>query len=47
MVTLFLETTDGTEFKVQLQERELTTLDHTSPGAFYLNWESASTHLLS
>jgi len=47
MVTLFLETADGTEFKVQLQERELVTLDHTSPGSFYVSWESGNAHLLS
>ncbi len=46
MVTLFLETEDGTEFKVQLQERELVTLDHTTAGVFYLSWESNSAHLL-
>jgi len=46
MVTLFLETADGTEFKVQLQERELVTLDHTSPGPFYVSWQSNSAHLL-
>jgi len=47
MVTLFLETADGTEFKVQLQERELVTLDHTSAGPFYVSWQSNSAHLLS
>lgn len=46
VVTLFLETTDGTEFKVQLQERELVTLDHTSGGTFYLTWKSTSAHML-
>ncbi len=46
MVTLFLETADGTEFKVQLQERELSTLDHTTEGAFYLSWQSDSAHVL-
>ena len=46
MVTLFLETDDGTEFKVQLQERELVTLDHTTPGPFYVSWQSNSAHLL-
>jgi len=46
MVTLFLETADGTEFKVQLQERELVTLDHASPGPFYVSWQSNSAHLL-
>ena len=46
VVTLFLETADGTEMKVQLQERELATLDHTSGGAFYLSWQSANAHML-
>lgn len=46
VVTLFLETDDGTELKVQLQERELATLDHTSGGTFYLSWQSASAHAL-
>lgn len=46
IVTLFLETTDGTEFKVQLQERELTTLEHTQSGQFYLSWQSNSAHVL-
>jgi len=46
MVTLFLETADGTEFKVQLQERELTTLDHNSGSKFYLSWKVESAHLL-
>lgn len=46
MVTLFLETEDGTEFKVQLQERDLETLDHTSGGIFHLSWDAKNTHLL-
>jgi spermidine/putrescine transport system ATP-binding protein len=46
MVTLFLEATDGTEFKVQLQERELEKLDHTSGGKFHLSWQAQSAHLL-
>lgn len=46
VVTLFLETKQGTEFKVQLQERELITLDHTAGGAFYLSWKTADAHLL-
>ncbi|MFK7853339.1 MAG: ABC transporter ATP-binding protein [Granulosicoccus sp.] len=46
MVTLFLETSDGTEFKVQLQERELVTLNHTSPGVFYVSWQANNAHLL-
>lgn len=46
MVTLFLETDDGTDFKVQLQERELAKLDHNSGGSFYLSWQTGSAHLL-
>ena len=46
VVTLFLETDDGTEFKVQLQERELATLDHTEGGQFYLSWKSDNAHVL-
>lgn len=46
VVTLFLETADGTDLKVQLQERELATLDRTSGGTFYLSWQSASAHAL-
>lgn len=46
VVTLFLETSDGTELKVQIQERELETLDHTSGGTFYLSWRHANAHLL-
>lgn len=46
VVTLFLESADGTEFKVQLQERELMTLDHANGGEFFLSWTTASAHLL-
>lgn len=46
VVTLFLETEQGTEFKVQLQERELITLDHTAGGTFHLSWKNADAHLL-
>lgn len=46
MVTLFLETPDGTEFKVQLQERELAKLDHITGGTFHLSWAAKSAHLL-
>lgn len=46
VVTLFLEATDGTEFKVQLQERELATLDTHTGGTFYLSWKAQSAHML-
>ncbi|MEO1602713.1 MAG: ABC transporter ATP-binding protein [Pseudomonadota bacterium] len=46
VVTLFLEAADGTEFKVQLQERALGGLDLHGGGMFHLSWDTASAHLL-
>ena len=46
VVTLFLEAADGTEFKVQLQERELSTLDHGAGDEFYLSWPAKSAHII-
>ena len=46
VVTLFLEAADGTEFKVQLQERALEALG-IEPGASYaLSWRPDAAHLL-
>ncbi len=46
VVTLFLEASDGTEFKVQVQERALETLG-IEPGKDYaLSWRTESAHLL-
>ena len=45
-VTLFLETADGREFKVQLQERALADLDIGAQGTFHLGWVDADAHLL-
>ena len=47
VVTLFLEADDGTEFKVQLQERELASLDPHPGDNFFLSWPAASAHLLT
>jgi len=46
IVTLFLEATDGTEFKVQLQERALADLDIHAGGQFHLSWSTSDAHLL-
>jgi spermidine/putrescine transport system ATP-binding protein len=46
MVTLFLETADGIEFKVQSQERELLGIDLREARNLYLAWPAASAHLL-
>jgi spermidine/putrescine transport system ATP-binding protein len=46
MVTLFLEAADGTEFKVQVQERALGVLDLKSGNPMHLSWSADSAHLL-
>ncbi len=46
VVTLFLETADGTEFKVQLQERALGALDLASGGTLFLTWPETAAHVL-
>ena len=46
VVTLFLEAGDGTEFKVQLQERALAELDIHSGGSFHLTWPDNIAHIL-
>lgn len=46
VVTLFLESGDGQEFKVQMQERALMGLD-LKPGAqLWLSWEAENAHIL-
>ena len=46
VVTLFLESADGQEFKVQVQERHLAEIDLKTNGALFLSWPSSSAHLL-
>jgi len=46
MVTLFLESADGLEFKVQVQERELSGIDLKASGPLFLSWDSDNAHLL-
>lgn len=46
IVTLFLEAADGSEFKVQVQERALADLDIHAGGALHLSWDPASAHIL-
>lgn len=46
IVTLFLEAADGTEFKVQIQERELAVLEPGSAEQLHLFWDPASAHIL-
>ncbi|MEM6623688.1 MAG: ABC transporter ATP-binding protein [Pseudomonadota bacterium] len=47
MVTLFLEAADGTELKVQVQERALADLDLHSGGTFHLSWPADAAHLIA
>ena len=46
VVTLFLETTDGSEFKVQVQERELTDMDLKHMGRVFLSWAPERAHFI-
>ena len=47
MVTLFLEDAQGHEFKVQMQERELSKFDLKSGAKIWLSWDTASAHVLN
>lgn len=46
VVTLFLETDDAVEFKVQLQQRELDKLDIQPGTRLWVSWDVDSAHLL-
>ena len=46
VVTLFLEAPDGTEFKVQAQERELSNIDLKSSQQLYVSWSASRAHVL-
>jgi len=47
MVTLFLEDAQGQEFKVQMQERELSKFDLSSGKEIWLSWDTQSAHVLN
>ena len=47
MVTLFLEDENEQEFKVQMQERELSKFDLQASKYIWLSWDPASAHLLA
>ena len=47
MVTLFLEDTHGQEFKVQMQERELSKFELKGGDQIWLNWDANSAHVLN
>ena len=46
MVTLFLEDQNNHEFKVQMQERELSKFELKPGSKIWLSWSLKSTHLL-
>ncbi len=46
VVTLFFETNDGTEFMVQVQERELDELNISQDANYILSWSVDAAHLL-
>ena len=46
VVTLFLETPDGSEFKVQVQERELADMDLKHMGKVFVSWDSERAHYI-
>jgi spermidine/putrescine transport system ATP-binding protein len=47
MVTLFLEDAQGHEFKVQMQERELSKFDIKGGTKIWLSWETQTAHILN
>lgn len=46
MVTMFLESSDGHEFKVQMQERALSEFDLKGGDEVWLDWSAAHAHIL-
>jgi spermidine/putrescine transport system ATP-binding protein len=46
MVTMFLESSDGHEFKVQMQERELSKFELKGGDQVWLDWSAAHAHIL-
>ena len=46
VVTLFLETPDGSEFKVQVQERELSDMDLKHLGRVFVSWAPERAHFI-
>ena len=46
MVTLFLESVDGTEFKIQMQEREHSKLNIQNGEKYWLSWSKKNVHTL-
>ena len=46
MLTVLTETPGGADFRIQLQQRELSELDLTVGSKVYVRWDSHDAHLL-
>ena len=46
IVTVLAETPDGADFRIQLQQRELSELDLKVGATVYVRWDSHDVHLL-
>ena len=46
IVTLFLESADGTEFKIQITERELSKFNIQNGNKYWLSWSEKNVHVL-
>ena len=46
VVTLLTETLDGSDFKIQIQQRELSELDFSPGSVLYAHWDTSDTHIL-
>jgi spermidine/putrescine transport system ATP-binding protein len=46
LVVLYLKASDGTEFKVEVQERMLADLKLNEPGSYYLSWDPEVEHVM-
>ena len=46
VVTLLTESLDGSDFKIQIQQRELSELDFSSGSVLYAHWDPSDAHIL-
>ncbi|SVA15284.1 uncharacterized protein METZ01_LOCUS68138 [marine metagenome] len=46
VVTLLTESLDGSDFKIQIQQRELSELDFSPGSVFYAHWDPSDAHIL-
>ena len=46
VVTLLTESFDGSDFKIQIQQRELSELDFSPGSVLYAHWDTRDAHIL-